>query len=128
MAFSGRKPFVPVLIFTLFVVALLFLILTLLGISWNPVYLFPVGFFGVLTLAIQLWQEPAFNSDMKGSLRRFMLGLTLKMLISLVVVVLMLFTIHEEFKVNTVIIFAACYLAYLAFGTVRLLNLSTHGR
>ena len=126
MAGLNRKPFLPLLIFSVFLAALIFLGVVLLGNPWHGVYLFPVVFFFLLTLVMHLWQERSFATDPKGFVRRFMLGLVLKMFISLIVVVGMLMLMKGEHRILAVLIFAGTYLAFLAFSTIRLVNMSRH--
>jgi len=89
--------------------------------------LFSLLFFGGLTLLIHLWQEHNFKTDPKGFVRRFMLGLILKMFVSLFVVVAMLMLLKDSDRILTVLIFGFLYLAFLGFSTVRLVKLSKRG-
>ena len=68
-----------------------------------------------------------FKTDPKGFVTRFMLGLILKMFMSLVVVVCMLMLIKGDHRIATVLIFGLLYLVFLAFSTIRLVNLSKKG-
>ena len=127
MAGLHGKPFLPLFLFSAFLAALIFLTVVLLGNPWHNAYLFPVIFFFLVTMGLHVWQERGFDTDPKGFVRRFMLGLVLKMFLSLIVVVAMLMLIKGEHRILTVLLFAGCYLAFLTFSTIRLVSLSKNG-
>lgn len=119
----ARRPFIPILIFALFCSALILVISLLTDLKWSNTYMGSIGFFTLLTMALHGWQEKAFDRDPKGFVHRFMLGLVLKLFLSLAVVVCMLFLLEEN-RIATVLVFAFLYLAFLAFSTARLVSMS----
>ena len=113
----------PILLFAAFWAVLLYMVFMFMGLVWNPIHLFSLGFFTLITLVLHQWQEQAYENDPKGFVRRFMLGLMIKLFLSLTVVVAMLMLLKSD-KVSVVLVFAFLYLAFLAFSTVRLVSLS----
>ena len=127
MAVWGERPYLPIAAFTTFCGLLILIVIHLLDMPWDNSHLFSLVFFAGLTLLIHLWQERHFKTDPKGFVRRFMLGLILKMFISLFAVVAMLLLLKSENRILTVLVFGFLYLAFLGFSTVRLVNLSKRG-
>lgn len=79
-----------------------------------------LAFLGALTAVLLAWQEKAMAADPNGFMHRFMLGLVIKMLASLLAVAVILIALPRENAVLLVLTFAVLYLAFLAFSTVRL--------
>jgi hypothetical protein len=102
---------------------LLFAALSVAGQSFTALHAASLAYFLLLTLALHAWQEPDLDTDPKGFVRRFMLGLFLKMMVSLLVLVAMVFFIPAAQSIPLALSFALLYVAYLAFSTVRMSQL-----
>lgn len=87
-------------------------------IPFHWAYAAVLGWFAFVTAALHLWQERVIASDIKRFMRRFMAGLVLKLLASLVMVMVLIFALDSGHK-SLVIAFVLLYLAYLAFSTAR---------
>lgn len=81
-------------------------------------------FLGALTAVLLLWQERALVLDPKGFMMRFMAGLVVKLLAGLAAVAAILVLLPRDQGLRLSLTFAALYLAFLAFSTVRLSRLS----
>ncbi len=79
-----------------------------------------VAFLAVLTGCLLVWQENGLTADPKGFMFRFMIGLVLKLISALVAVVAILLLLPRSRAIPLALTFAALYLAFLAFSTVRL--------
>lgn len=79
-----------------------------------------LGYFALVTLLLLLWQEPRAASDIKGFIRRFMGGLVLKLLGSLVLLFALVKLAPLELLRPLTITFALLYFAFLTFSTLRL--------
>lgn len=95
-----------------------------LGINVAPAHGLLVAWFALITLVLHLWQEPAMARDPKGFARRFMAGLSIKMLLSLLVALVLLLRAPKEERFLIGVAFAGLYLGFLAFSTVRLTGLA----
>lgn len=115
---------IPIALFTAAMAVLLWLALFGLRVPFGPEHGIMLAWFALVTTALHLWQEHAMASDPKGFVRRFMGGLMLKMLLSLGVLVVLLLRAPKETLMVSGIVFAALYLAFLAFSTMRLSGLS----
>jgi hypothetical protein len=115
---------IPIALFSAAMAVLLWLALFGLRVPFGPEHAIMLAWFALVTTALHLWQEHAMASDPKGFVRRFMGGLMLKMLLSLGVLVVLLLRAPKETLMVSGIVFAALYLAFLAFSTVRLSGLS----
>lgn len=115
---------IPIALFTAAMAVLLWLALFGLRVPFGPEHAIMLAWFALVTTALHLWQEHAMASDPKGFVRRFMGGLMLKMLLSLGVLVVLLLRAPKETLMVSGIVFAALYLAFLAFSTMRLSGLS----
>ena len=80
-------------------------------------------YFAVLTFALHTWQERALATDPKRFVHRFMAGLVIKMMASLVLLLVLLLTLPKEGLIPFAISFAALYLAFLIFSTTRSLRI-----
>ena len=120
MPTGPSSPSGPLLLFTACLAFLCLLVLHGLGQPVGPAHGLLLGWFALITLALHLWQEPAMRRDPKGFARRFMAGLSIKMLLSLLVALMLLLREPKEARLALGILFAGLYLAYLAFSTVRL--------
>ena len=115
---------IPIVLFSTAMAVLLWLALFGLRVPFGPEHAIMLAWFALVTTALHLWQEHAMASDPKGFVRRFMGGLMLKMLLSLGVLIVLLLRAPKETLMVSGIVFAALYLAFLAFSTVRLSGLS----
>ena len=79
-----------------------------------------LAFWTMLSAALQIWQEGGLVDDPKGFMFRFMIGLVLKLLVALAAVAAILVLLPRERSVPLALMFAALYMAFLAFSTVRL--------
>ena len=77
-------------------------------------------FLGTVASILLAWQEGALETDPRGFMHRFMLGLAMKLLASLAAVALILFLLPRRHGVRLALTFAVLYLVFLAFTTVRL--------
>lgn len=124
MSPGPSSPTGPVLLFTGAMAFLSLLVLYALHLAVVPAHGLLLGWFALITLVLHLWQEPAMRRAPKGFARRFMAGLTVKMLLSLLVALLVLLREPKEARLSLGIAFVALYLAYLAFSTVRITGLA----
>ncbi|MCB0792537.1 MAG: hypothetical protein H6595_06485 [Flavobacteriales bacterium] len=113
----------PVLLFGLLMALCLAVVLRFLGVPFTGWYAALIGYFTILTLAVHLWLEGAGGRDPKLLVRRFMTVLVIKMFVSVVVVASILALLPGPSAVPLAVAFAALYLAYLAFSTIRLMRL-----
>lgn len=114
----------PILVFSACCSAALAGVLVASGAPISMHYVGAVVYFASITAVLHAWQEHAFVTDPKGFVRRFMAGLMLKMLLSVVVLVLLLFTVPKSVSIPLALSFAVLYLAFLAFSTLRLMRVS----
>ncbi len=114
----------PLLIFSTCCSAVLAGVLVAAGATLTPHYAGVVIYFAAITALLHAWQEHSFVTDPKGFVRRFMAGLMLKMFLSVVVLVILLFTIPKGISIPLALSFAVLYLAFLVFSTLRLMRLS----
>ncbi len=77
-------------------------------------------YFTTITLVLLTWQERRTATDIKGFIRRFMVGMVTKLLGSLVVLFILLLLVPHEPRSPLTIAFAALYVAFLVFSTARL--------
>jgi hypothetical protein len=114
----------PLAIFTVCCSVFLGVILALTGSPLTIHYAAVILYFALITFGLHAWQEHAFATDPKGFVRRFMAALMGKMFLSVVVLVLLLFTVPREIVIPLSLSFAVLYLAFLVFSTMRLMKLS----
>ncbi len=120
MAQGRRSPLLPILLFTAVVAVCTWLVLNMLGQPFTAAYAGILGYFTLITCALHLWQEQGMDNDPKGFVRRFMAGLVMKMFLSLMVIVLLVFLLPRNTALPLAVTFAVLYLAYLGFSTARL--------
>ena len=89
----------------------------------NPVFLGMPLYFAVLTYLLHRWQERGLEGRPMLFQQRFMAGLTIKMLLSLVLLVVLVLALPKEQVLSVAITFCALYLAYLGFSTARLVGM-----
>lgn len=123
----SRSPVIPVLLFCALCWATTWFCLHYMGSAFTWPYGVALAWFSILTLVLHLWQERAAPSDIKGFIRRFMAGLVLKLLLSLLLLGIVLRTLPPaEPRSPFVLAFALLYLAFLGFSTTRLVNILKH--
>ncbi len=76
--------------FSALVAAATYGVLALLGLHLSWAYAALIALLGVATWLLHAWQEGQLLTDPKGFVRRFMLGLVLKMMMALLLIVLIL--------------------------------------
>ena len=79
-----------------------------------------ISYFMLLTTFLHAWQERASEHDPKGFIRRYLAGLSIKMLLSLFILIALLLSIAKEDRLVIALIFILLYLAYLGFSTARM--------
>jgi hypothetical protein len=99
------------------------LVLHMVHLAWSPVIVGTVLYFLLFTLLLHRWQESALRTDPKVSVRRFMSGLVIKMMASLMVLLVTLLVLPRPERLVFAMVFAGLYLAHLGFSTVRLQRL-----
>jgi len=86
--------------------------------TWH--YVFLLAYFTAVTLVLLAWQERRAATDMKGFIRRFMLGMVIKLLGSMIVLLLLLRLEPKEVTKQLGLVFTLLYVAFLIFTTLRL--------
>lgn len=114
------RSLIAVLLFTVAVGAVTYAISMLVHWPFGAPQLAMLVFLAALTASLNLWQENAMVSDPKGFMFRFMIGLVLKLMSALVAVVAILMLLPRGKAVPLALTFAALYLVFLAFSTIRL--------
>jgi len=79
-----------------------------------------ISYYMVLTVLLHAWQEGNRGISPQVLVRRYMAGLAIKMFLSLMVLVLLLFLLPREAVLHVVLTFILLYLAYLGFSTARM--------
>ena len=123
MAAAPRPLLLPLLLFTAAVGALLWSSLKLAGVPVGPVHLGILVYFGLASLLLHRWQEGVLEGRPMLFQQRFMAGLVIKMLVSLVLLVALVLVLPREMVLSGAITFCALYLAYLGFSTARLVGM-----
>jgi len=123
MAAAPRPLLVPLLLFTAAVGALLWSSLKLAGLPMGPAHAGILLYFGLASLLLHRWQERGLEGRPMLFQQRFMAGLTIKMLLSLVLLVVLVLALPKEQVLSVAITFCALYLAYLGFSTARLVGM-----
>jgi ABC-type xylose transport system permease subunit len=111
---------VPLLLFSVAALFVVFGTLHLLGVPFDPAHVLPVAWFTLLTAITHTWLERGADRDPKGFVTRYMAVQVVKMLSSLMLVVLLLLALPKERGVPMALVFVGLYLMFLAFSTVRL--------
>jgi hypothetical protein len=118
---SGRWSFLlPIAIFTLACAAALVAILYFAQVPIVTGHVVMLGYFAVLTAVLHTWQERALITDPKGFVNRFMGGLVIKMLLTLMVLLLGVVLLPRPSILHLALPFIGLYLAYMVFSTARL--------
>lgn len=117
----GRWSFLlPVALFTTVCAVLLVAVLYLAEVPPGRGHVGMLLYFGLLTAALHYWQESTLQSDPKKSVNRFMAGMMIKMMTTLMVLLVTVILLPKERVLPIALPFIALYLAFLAFSTVRL--------
>lgn len=119
---------IPLAAFTTSCALGLWLVLLATGSMMIVHYLGILLYFAVVTGILHAWQEHAIETNPKGFVHRFMIALVGKMFLSVVVLVVLLFTVPQAVSIPLALSFAVLYLLYLIFSTVRLVRLSQTGK
>ncbi len=120
----GQRTFLlPVILFAAVCAAVMFLTLRFAELPASGLFWGMLAWFTVLTLVLHAWQEGGQGVDPKIFVRRFMAGLVIKMMLSLVALVLLLVVLPKERLVPAAITFVLLYLAFLGFSTARSVGL-----
>ena len=93
--------------------------------TWH--YAFLLGYFTIVTFALLLWQEGS-TAQTNIFIRRFMGGLVMKLMGSLIVFAFLLKAAPPEVDKPLTVAFAGLYAVYLAFSTIRLSRLMRTGK
>lgn len=116
----ASNPLVAVAAFALAVGAALYAVCFLGHLPFGAPQVAMVAFLAVLTGVLHLWQENGLVEDPRGFMFRFMLGLIVKFVMALVVIAAILLLLPRERALPLALTFAALYLAFLTFSTIRL--------
>lgn len=85
-------------------------------------YVVILGWFAVISLVLLSWQERAWGPDVRPFIRRFMGGLVIKLLASLVLFFVLMKIVPGTITAPLAAAFALLYLAFLGFGTTWLVG------
>ncbi|MBL7939695.1 MAG: hypothetical protein JNL43_10075 [Flavobacteriales bacterium] len=94
--------------------------LRLLGVPFTWPYALVLAWFTLVSLLLLSWQEKALGPDVRVFIRRFMGGMVLKLLVSLVLLIILVKAVRGVDPKPLSSTFALLYFAYLAFTTARL--------
>jgi hypothetical protein len=117
-----RSTPVAILLFTLLCTAATWFALGALGLRFAWPHAAIATWFCAVSLLLHLWQERGLAGDIKRFMRRFLAGLVLKLLVSLVLAAVLMFLVKDDRKA-LMIVFVLWYLAFLGFSTARLVML-----
>ena len=129
MAPARRLTFlVPIVAFTLACAVVTGSVLWITGNNMDQRIWAIISYFMVLSMLLHWWQERALDSDPGGSIRRYLAGLSIKMLLSLLLLTVLLMTQPPGDRLVIALVFILLYLAYLGFSTARLAMLIRRSR
>ncbi|MBX2978533.1 MAG: hypothetical protein KF905_04485 [Flavobacteriales bacterium] len=118
---TGRWSFpISLLVFNLACALGLYAVLAALEQPFGKVHYAALLYFLLLGAILHTWQERAFISHPQGSVQRYMTGMVIKMLLSLLLIMVLVIKLPKEDVLSFALPFMGLYLAHLAFGTVRL--------
>lgn len=118
---NGRWSFLlPIAIFTLACAAILVAVLHFAEVPLGRGHAAMLAYFAGLTTILHAWQERALVTDPKGFVNRFMGGLVIKMMATLLVLLIVVVLIPKPRILPFALPFIALYLCYLGFSTARL--------
>lgn len=112
----------PLFIFSLVCAGAVWLALSFADNTFLPIQIAVLCYFALLSFILLAWQEQALVTDPKGFVRRFMLGMVLKMFISLGLLFYLISVLDNEQEKPLAATFILLYLAFLGFTTVRLVS------
>lgn len=117
---EGRSPVLPVLLFSAACCAVTALVLHLVGQPFTWPFAVVLAWFTLITLILLTWQERSLGDDVRPFIRRFMGGLVLKLLISLLVLAILVKAVDTTPLRALAGTFVLLYFAFLVFSTIRL--------
>lgn len=118
---NGRWSFLPpIAIFTLACAAILVAVLHFAEVPLGRGHAAMLAYFAGLTTVLHAWQERALVTYPKGFVNRFMGGLVIKMMATLLVLLVVVVLIPKSRILPFALPFMGLYLAYLGFSTARL--------
>ncbi len=120
MAEDQRSPVLPVLLFSAGCAVITAVGFRSLGLPFTWPYAFVLCWFTLISLLLLIWQERALGPDVQRFIRRFMGGMVLKLLLSLVLLIFLVKAVPAVHVKPLSTTFALLYFAYLAFSTIRL--------
>ena len=120
MAEDQRSPVLPVLLFSGVCAVITAGTLHFIGIPFTWPYAVVLCWFTLVSLLLLTWQERALGPDVQPFIRRFMGGMVLKLLVSLVLLIILVKVVQGVDPKPLSSTFALLYFAYLAFSTIRL--------
>ncbi len=112
--------FIPIVLFTLACSLVVWLAFWFTGNTMGQAVWGMISYFMLFSMALHAWQEHALRTDPKGFTTRYLAGLSIKMLVSLMVLVILLLLLPQGSKLPVVLTFILLYLAYLGFSTARM--------
>lgn len=116
----SRFPFLlPLVLFSALTAIVAWCFIALAGHAFTWHYGFLMAYFTIVTFAMLAWQESA-KARTNIFIRRFMGGLVMKLMGSLIVFAFLAKAAPDEVDKPLTVCFAGLYAAYLAFSTVRL--------
>jgi len=121
--FEGhRSPVLPVLLFSAVCTAATWFALRVTGYAFSWPFAAVLGWFAIISLVLLSWQERAWGTDVRPFIRRFMVGLVVKLLASLVLLFVLIRVVPQTMAAPLATAFALLYLVFLAFGTAWLIG------
>ena len=118
-----RAVLLPIIVFAAVCAAVMFLTLRFAAIPTSGLFWGMLAWFTTLTLVLHTWQEGGRGGDAKVFVHRFMAGLVIKMMLSLLALVVLLVVLPKDRLVPAAITFVLLYLAFLGFSTARSVGL-----
>lgn len=118
---NGRWSFLtPIAAFSVICALVLVAVLHLAEVPMGRGHAAMLAYFAVLTAVLHTWQERAMVTDPKGFVHRFLGGLVIKMMLTLLVLLIVVVLLPKPRILPFALPFIALYLVYLAFSTARL--------
>ena len=116
----SRFPFLlPLLLLSVLCATVCWCLVVLSGNVFTWHFSFLLGYFTIVTFILLAWQEGS-KAQTNIFIRRFMGGLVMKLMGSLIVFAFLLKAAPDEVDKPLTVAFAGLYVAYLAFSAVRL--------
>lgn len=120
MAEDQGSPVLPVLLFSAVCAVITAGALHFFGIPFTWPYAVVLCWFTLVSLLLLTWQERALGPDVQPFIRRFMGGMVLKLLVSLVLLIILVKVVQGVDAKPLSSTFALLYFAFLTFSTIRL--------